>query len=93
MKTGSIDSASYVVSVKRPNKNSPVSREASATWNSRGAANENRSELSPERLALIRKRIAENYYDQDEILRIVAGRMAKSRIVKNMTDSSGEDTA
>ncbi|MGH1364382.1 MAG: hypothetical protein ACRBF0_12560 [Calditrichia bacterium] len=68
MKVDSIENASYVLSVGNIDMT-----DVSEDKKQKGC-----QQLSDERLALIRQRIKEKFYDQDEILNEVAGNMLKS---------------
>jgi len=68
MKVDSLENASYVLSVG----------ELTMSESSEGKKQKGCQQLSDERLALIRQRIKEKFYDQDEILEEVAGNMLKS---------------
>ncbi len=95
MKINSIDNLGYVISVEKagakqrvnPDKNSrkdklELSEEAKKMAQSR-------SGLTAERYDLIKQRIAEKFYDQDEIMQEIATRMLKSPEIRNLLNHPG----
>jgi len=95
MKINSIDNLGYVISVKKagakqrvdPDENShkdklELSEEAKKLAQSK-------SGLTAERYDLIKQRIAENFYDQDEIMQEIATRMLKSPEIRNLLNDPG----
>ncbi len=76
MKTNSLDNVGFVVSVEN---GAVVNDTRDEQMTKKSTDNEQSgSSLTPERLALIKKRIAAKFYDQDEILKEIAGRILQS---------------
>ena len=97
MKIKAVDNLGYVVSVNKTNRSHAVNPEKRSDKDSLELSKEAKdmnkmnASLSPERLALIRQRIAENFYDQDEILTDVADRMLKSNIFQSFLKNNSSD--
>ena len=86
MKTNSPDNVGFVVSVDNGTVANDT-RDEQMSKKSTTSDSENGSSLYAERLALIKKRIAAKFYDQEEILQEIAG-----RILQRQKNASSRDT-
>ncbi|RMH97651.1 MAG: hypothetical protein D6681_11880 [Calditrichaeota bacterium] len=75
MKIDVLEESTFFVSV---NRSVMEKSDKSKTPGKQQSASRQREPLTEERLKLIRQRIAEGFYDQDEILREVVARLLKS---------------
>jgi hypothetical protein len=97
MKINAIDNLGYVVSVQKSGQDRPAKQEKRSEKDSLELSQEARrlstmnSSLTPERLDLIRKRISEDFYNQDEIIDEIANRMLNSNVFQNFLKSNGSD--
>lgn len=82
MKINSVDSVGYVVSIGKMDNKKPTGPKRNLSQDKLELSGQARElakpNLSSERLALIKQRIAENFYDQDEVLEEIASRMLKN---------------
>ncbi|MCB9066988.1 MAG: hypothetical protein H6629_04160 [Calditrichae bacterium] len=97
MKINTIDNLGYVISVEKAGPKKSVEPEKRPDQDKLVLSDEAKrlngmkSNLTPERLELIRQRIAENFYDQDEIISEVADRMLKSDAFRQFRNGTGTD--
>lgn len=96
MKINSIENFGYVVTVDRvkmtnQSEKSKRTDKLEISAEARQLA-KSKSALTPERLELIKQRIAENFYDQDDVLKEVAERMLKSKELKQALKGPGGKT-
>ncbi|GEM_PF-1986596 len=94
MKINSLDNLGYVVSVERQVNAKPAKHKSQADKLELSDQAKELSQggtLTPERLKLIRQRIEENFYDQDEVLNEVADRMLKSKELRDFLNNLRPD--
>ncbi len=95
MKINEISKSNYVMGVKQVKKANPIGKEKAADRIelSREAKELSKStgNLSTVRIAEITKRINDNFYDRDEILKTVADRILESPQFKELIQNRGLD--
>jgi hypothetical protein len=88
MKVNGIDHLGYIINIEKTPSPKKIEPEQHAVKDQLVLSDEAKrlksanSSLTPERLDLIRQRIAEKFYDQDEVINEIAGRILKSDIFK-----------
>ncbi|RMF61120.1 MAG: hypothetical protein D6748_02430 [Calditrichaeota bacterium] len=96
MKINSLENFGYIVSVDRVKMAKQAQKQHSETdklelSDEAKQLNKTGSSLTPERIDLIRQRIAENFYDQDDVLNEVAERLLKSRELREFLNNLRPD--
>ncbi len=95
MKIKEVTSISSVASLNKVKKTKPVERKANKDKIeiSREAKELSKahSNLTPERIAEINRRIQEKFYDRDDVLDVVASRILKSSFMKELFDAGSPD--
>ncbi len=95
MKINSIDNLGYVISVEKTGAKQRVDPDKKSHGDKLELSEEakkltqTKSGLTAERYDLIKQRIAEKFYDQDEIVQEVATRMLKNPEIRNLLNGPG----
>ena len=95
MKINSLDKPGFVVSIDRTAMAKRVKKEGPADKldisDEAKKISQSNTSLTSERIELIRQRIAENFYDQDDVLNEVAERMMKSKELREFLQNLRPD--
>ncbi len=97
MKINSLDNLGYVVTVDQIKMSKYIREEKPMNYDRLEISDkakklaQSKTSLTPDRAALIKQRIAENFYDQDEVLKEIANRMLKSNDFRDIYPGSAFD--